>query len=1001
MTNTLDIEDLKHYNNWALCFAKIGEKQPIVITKKWVDKVLAVYPHYFDYDNQDYISQNDDLWLNYTATVTPTGGKSYSGDLVNTGSTINFKDAWLSYEMVDKICRNSLMLFPVNRERQLCMGFMFTQDTPFTIIDFDRKEETSSQEIAYQDSWIQKFNSYTERSVSGNGYHVIIEGKIDPVKYPNTKGTGASGIRSGTSHKKQGIAGFELYSEDRFVVFTEEVCSNNTKIYNRQTELDELCAILKKPVTAQTELDVDTEYKFNSTDEFLDEINWYLCELMMCPDWEVINDLFEGRCNYTYENDATKSVFDETYTLTFPSQSEADFRLMSLIGRYCKNDDVVKSIFSQSKLARRAKATRIDYLNRMIEKVRENERNEDLITDNPFGNATVTVTEDGEQTVATVDEIIERIETKKVKEKEAERKALINEFINKDYLNTDAETVLVNSKWQNEETDPSYTAENLFCDIVYSTGLVHQLKRANVVPSSEFILFNSDADLSFKRLLDKGFICTKGFSISELNALIVPPVSSALLYEITKWSYETRIKPILEVSVASAIAIISGIVGKMWQLPTGTGLNNYIILSARSGIGKEGLHTTKNDLQTQLRNKHKDNDFRRHIVDDDFMSGQALLKRCLQESGSTCGNRNNIFNIPIEQYASFTNFQKEFGKNLSEMSEQSKNAGMQSLRSQYLRLYTGSAQSDMLSGMTYSNAENNFSETYAPAFSIVGEATISGIADAFTPEMAQDGLLSRFTTITYKGGAVPQNKTKYGLPINDYVLDKLYSLLVQERTLSGHCDGVSPRFVQIQISDEADKLNTILENWCMDMLDQAGDKEHFRQAWNRCQLKTMKLAGLCAVCQNDMNPIINIQHMAWAMRLVMLDIANIYDMITNGETALTGNAENTMATSLLDAMKKFVIMNDTVMLCTATNIPAKTIKAMRTEFIVPLNYLTYILGGQKVFLRYKAGYMRAISITLDRLVREGAIEEVQKAYVFTKFNFRGACYKLLDLRGIN
>ena len=268
MTNTLDIENLKRYNNWALCFARIGEKQPIVITKKWIDKVLAVYPHYFDYDNQDYISQNDDLWLNYTATVTPSGGKSYSGDLVNTGSTINFKDGWLTYEMVDKICRNSLMLFPVNRERQLCMGFMFTQDTPFTIIDFDRKEETSSQEIAYQDSWIQKFNSYTERSVSGNGYHVIIEGKIDPVKYPNTKGTGASGIRSGTSHKKQGIAGFELYSEDRFVVFTEEVCSSNTNIYNRQTELDELCAILKKPVTAQTELDVDTEFKFNSTDEF-------------------------------------------------------------------------------------------------------------------------------------------------------------------------------------------------------------------------------------------------------------------------------------------------------------------------------------------------------------------------------------------------------------------------------------------------------------------------------------------------------------------------------------------------------------------------------------------------------------------------------------------------------------------------------------------------------------------------------------------------------------
>ena len=379
----MNFDKLKELKQWVLCFAKVGEKIPVIVTKKWIDKVLAVYPHYFDKDNEDYISPSDDLWLYYSYTIADDNSKRYTGDLVNTASTEAFRNGWLTYEMVDKICRNALMLFPVNREKQLCMGFVFTKNCPCTIIDFDRKEDTTQAEIAYQDSWIQKFNSYTERSVSGNGYHVIIEGKIDPVKYPNTKGTGASGIRSGTKHKELGIVGFEMYSEDRFVVVTEEMVSKTNKIENRQAELDELCAILKSPVDHKADVDIDTEFKFDNSDEFSCEVNYYLCELITCPDWETINDLFEGRCNYTYENDVNKTVYNENNTLTFPSQSEADFRLMSLIARYCKNDLIVKGIFSLSELARRPKATRTDYLDRMILRIRESERNEDIVVDNP------------------------------------------------------------------------------------------------------------------------------------------------------------------------------------------------------------------------------------------------------------------------------------------------------------------------------------------------------------------------------------------------------------------------------------------------------------------------------------------------------------------------------------------------------------------------------------------------------------------------------------------
>lgn len=997
----MNFDELKSLQQWCLCFAEVGEKQPVVVTKKWIDKVLNVYPHYFDKDNEDYISAGDDLWLEYTASITDTGGKSYTGDLVNSGATINFKGGWLSYDMVDKLYRNSLMLFPVNREKHLCFGFVFTKDCPWTIIDFDRKEETTQQEIAYQDQWIQNFKSYTERSISGLGYHVIIEGKIDEKKYPNASGTGASGIRSGTAHKKQGIVGFELYSQDRFVVVTEDAVTTK-EIYCRQGELDDLCAILKKPVTENQDVtDSATEFKIDNSDDFSAEINFYMGELILSPEWEVLSDLFDGRCNYTYENDSTKTVYNESYTLSFPSQSEADFKLIAMIAFYCKNDTIVKALFAQSELARRPKATRVDYLDRMIERVREEQANDGILVEDPLSNSFITVTETGEQVHASVDEIVERIEERKVKEKEAERKALIAEFINKEYLDVNPETVLVNSKWRNEETDPSYTIENLFCDTLYASDVVNQLKRAGITLSSEFVLFNSDQDISFKRLLDKGFLCTKGFTIQDKNALIIPPTSSALMYELTKWSFESRIKPILEVSLTSVIAIISGIVGKMWQLPTGTGLNNYVILSARSGIGKEGLHTTKNDLFMQLRKDYKDTDFRRHVIDDDFASGQALVKRCLQEAGSKTGEKNNNpFSLTLYKYASFVNFQKEFGKNLSEMGEDSRNQSAQSLKAQYLRLYTGSAETDMLSAMTYSNSDNNYTETYAPAFSIVGEATISGIADSLTPQMAKDGFLSRFLTITYKGGAVPQNKTSYGKLVPKYVIDKMQELLEQEKRLSGHTENIPARFVRIELSDEADRFNDILENWCMEMLDLAGDAEHFRQAWNRCQLKVLKLAGLCAVCQNYNDPVINIQHMAWATRLVFLDIANTYDMITNGETSLTDNAENTMANSLLDACKKFIVTSNPVVLCNATNLPVKTINQMRADRVIPVSYINKILGGQKVFLRTKIGYTRSIQNTIDRLINEGAIELVGKPVAWNTYKTKSTCYRLLDLRGV-
>ena len=981
-----NIKDLEQIAQWCLCFGKTGEKIPVVVSKKWIEKVKAVYPDYFEPDNEDYIQNSDNLWLQYTSTVNEKGNKVYSGDLANTAATENFRSTWLTYSAADKICRNSIMLFPIKRDVQFCMGFVFTKNLGLTIIDFDRKDGITQQEVAYQDEWIRRLQSYMERSVSGLGYHVIINGIIDPVKYPNSSKTGSSGIRSGKQHKERGIVGFELYSQDRFAVMTgDKVEGNDGNIYNRQDVLDELCEVLKKPVSNDT-VDTDMSIKVENNEDLGSLINWTVCEIMNSPDCEMFLDLFNNRCNYDY-TDPEKMVCNPDYHLTFPSRSEADFALFAIIVRYCNHADVMKGIFAQSELAKRAKATRIDYVNRIIDRVRADESVEYSL---PFDDKTET------EILNNID-VYENSDTDEI-EKEAEKKALVDELINKKYLNIDPETVLVNSKWQNEKTDPEYTLEQLFADTLIACGIVTQLKRINVIPSAEYIPFYSDEETSYKRLLDKGYICTKGFNITENNALIVPPVSSGLVYELTKWSYASRIKPVLEVSLASVIGIISGIAGKMWQLPTGTGLNNYVILCARSGIGKEGLHTTKNDLVYQMKQRYPTCRLKRHIIDDDFVSAQALVKRCAQEAGAVTGQKQNNMGIPIDVYASFVNFQKEFGKVLGNMADNTRDSQAQGLRGQYLKLYTASAKGDVLSGMSYSSSENNVSEVNAPAFSLVGETTISGLADALTPTMAADGFLSRFLTITYKGKSVFSNYTGLDMPIPDYILEEIHNLCVDEDSLSGQNAGDS-RFVTIKLNSQAEEFNNRLERWCLEMLDQAGDAEHYRQSWNRCRLKILRLAGICAVSQNHTNPVINIQHMAWAMRVVMLDIANMYSMIISGETNLTANNEQTMAGAVLEACRSFIRDKGIVALCSATNLSGDVIKKMKDAKVVPLKYLHFTLSKQKVFSKYRFGYTKAINSTLERLCADGSLEQVSKALAFNVYKTKGACYKLLDQRG--
>src|SRR5215831_17620187 len=84
------------------------------------------------------------------------------------------------------------------------VGYVFTADDPYTGVDFDHCfDDVDGAKVIKPDAaeWVERFDSYTELSVSGQGAHVLIKAK--PSR--NFKNDGA---------------GRELYDKGRYFTFT-------------------------------------------------------------------------------------------------------------------------------------------------------------------------------------------------------------------------------------------------------------------------------------------------------------------------------------------------------------------------------------------------------------------------------------------------------------------------------------------------------------------------------------------------------------------------------------------------------------------------------------------------------------------------------------------------------------------------------------------------------------------------------------------------------------
>jgi primase-polymerase (primpol)-like protein len=186
----------------------------------------------------------------------------------------------------------------------LRVGFVFTDADPFTGIDLDNKPERplTPEQWAIHERILNAFESYTERSTSGRGYHIIVKGRVP------------AGVHNGKDE-------VEVYSSGRYFIMTGDVV-RDAAIAECQPLLDRLYEEMRP--APRLELPAPS--------------------LPSASDLEV---LAKVRARY---GDRTDNLSRGNWSDYHPSQSEADLEYGIMLARFTSDADQWLRLFLQSAL---------------------------------------------------------------------------------------------------------------------------------------------------------------------------------------------------------------------------------------------------------------------------------------------------------------------------------------------------------------------------------------------------------------------------------------------------------------------------------------------------------------------------------------------------------------------------------------------------------------------------------------------------------------------------
>jgi hypothetical protein len=697
-------------------------------------------------------------------------------------------------------------------QRLICgIGFVLTDNDPFAFIDLDDPKGNQAI-VARQVKIAQAFDTYQERSPSQTGLHIICKGAV----------------QRGRRRDK-----VEVYSSGRYMTMTGETFAN--KPIND-------CGDLLRLLWDEIGGGPDTEQEVTETSQKYDDA--------------IIHKMASEASN----GDKFLQLWRGEYLQAgYPSQSEADFALINILGFYSRNIEQIKRMFYLSALGQRDKAKRRNYVDNMVKRSFDNQP----------------------------------------------------PYIDLSQIEANAEKEIELRKTKSEAVSNPFAGP----------------------------LFENVPDPSFDYTLPPG-----------------------LLGEIAQYIYDSSPRQVREIALAASIGLMCGMCGRAYNVSS-TGLNQYVLLLAKTGTGKEGMVSGIDRLLSEVQKQVPA--AMEFIGPSAIASGQALIR--------------HLSRIPC-----FVSIVGEFGLMLQSLCAFNANSSQIMLRKTLLELYMKSGKDEVLRSTIYSDKEKNTPVVGSPAFSILGESTPHAYYGGLDESMIAQGLLPRFLTIEYNGKVPYLNHSRSLVKPSLDLIAKIGDLATNCLTLHQNV-----RSIDVSIDIEA---KTFAESFSRDTTDNINkaDLSVVQELWNRAHLKMLKLAALVAVGTNAYTPVISLEMMQWSKLVVERDINAVLKQFESGYVG--GEAhEMQQINKLNDIIKDYLVVF-------ADN-KAKRYnlnETMQRDRVLPLSYLQRRLLTNVAFKNDKRGGSYALTAAIQMLVTDGSIRPIREMDMHSRYNSTAKAWAIVE-----
>jgi len=441
----------------------------------------------------------------------------------------------------------------------------------------------------------------------------------------------------------------------------------------------------------------------------------------------------------------------------------------------------------------------------------------------------------------------------------------------------------------------------------------------------------------------------------------VPP---GLVGELAQFIYSQAVRPVPEIALAGALGLMAGIVGRAYNV-SNTGLNQYVLLLAETGAGKEAIASGVDKLMSHVvRTVPAATEF---IGPGEIASAQALIKYMAKSASS------------------FVSMVGEFGIYLQQMASVNAAPHLMGLRRMMLDLYNKSGEGKVLRPSIYSDKDKNTTAVQAPSFTLLGESTPEKFYEGLHEGMISEGLLPRFLVIEYHGQRPDLNDNHVYAQPSFELIDRLSTVCAHALMLNSQHKAIA-----VQQDAQATAIFKQFNHHC-DMNIRSADREVRRHLWNRAHIKALKLAALVAVGNHPYDPTINADVATWAINLVVADVRNMLARFDAGEIGVD-NDETKQLAKAVSTIKDYVVSPWSEV----AKYAGESAGRLHQEKIIAYSYIQRRLASVAVFRKDRQGATGAIKRTLKTLTERGDLQEVSRATLAKDYGTSAVAYMIAN-----